>query len=54
MTNLIEKTLLIGFGIFITSLFLTFSIPFFGHIFNYYGIIEDDLNDYLNKNNILS
>ena len=47
MTNLIEKTLLIGFGIFITSLFLTFSIPFFGHIFNYYGIIEDDLNDYL-------
>jgi hypothetical protein len=47
MTNLIEKTLIIGFGIFIASIFLTFSIPFLDNILYYNNILEDDLNDYL-------
>jgi len=47
MTNLIEKALIIGFGIFITSLFLSISMPFLEKFVNYNGSIDDDLNDYL-------
>lgn len=54
MTNLIEKTLLIGFGIFTLTIFSSILIPFFGRLteFNYieknklesYMIIIDEIN----------
>ena len=47
MTNLIEKALLIGFGIFISSLFLSFTLPFLEHIVDYNNGLDDNLNDYL-------
>lgn len=47
MTNLIEKALLIGFGIFITSIFLSFTLPYLDYILDYNNRLDDDLNDYL-------
>ncbi len=47
MTNLIEKALIIGFGIFIASIFLSFTMPFLGKIISYDIYVEDDLNDYI-------
>ena len=46
MSNLIEKALIIGFGIFIASIFLTVLIPFLDNILYYNNVMEDDLNDY--------
>ncbi|TFG12860.1 MAG: hypothetical protein EU531_10220, partial [Promethearchaeota archaeon] len=47
MTNLIEKALIIGFGIFIASLFLSISMPFLEKFVNYNSSLDDDLSDYL-------
>ena len=47
MSNLIEKTLMIGFGIFVVSTFLSFSLPFLGQIFTVNDIVDDEFNDYL-------
>ncbi len=63
MTNLIEKTLLIGFGIFTLTIFTSILIPFLGRLseFNYsernklesYMIFIDEMNqgiDYVVQN----
>jgi len=47
MTNLIEKTLIIGFGIFIAFIFLSFTIPYLEHIIDFNNSIDDNFNDYL-------
>ena len=47
MTNLIETALLIAFGILITSLFLSFTLPYIEHIIDYNNRLDDNLNDYL-------
>lgn len=47
MTNLIEKALLVGFGIFITSIFLSFTLPYLENILDYNNRLDDNLNDYL-------
>ncbi|TFG03614.1 MAG: hypothetical protein EU542_01475 [Promethearchaeota archaeon] len=47
MTNLIEKALIIGFGILITTVFLSFSLPYIEQIIDYSSTTDDDLNDYL-------
>ena len=47
MTNLIEKALIIGFGIFIASLFLSISMPFLDRFFNYNSSLDDELSDYI-------
>jgi hypothetical protein len=47
MTNLIEKALLVGFGIFIASIFLSFTLPYLEYIFDYNNSFDDNLNDYL-------
>lgn len=47
MSSLIEKILIIGFGIFVASTFLSFSIPFLEQIFTYNDIVDDEFNDYL-------
>lgn len=47
MSSLIEKILIIGFGIFVASTFLSFSLPFLEQIFNYNDVVDDEFNDYL-------
>ena len=47
MTSLIEKALIIGFGIFIASIFISFIGPFLGHFLDYNNGLEDNLSDYI-------
>ena len=47
MTNLLEKTLLIGFGIFTLITFASVIIPFIDEIFNYNKNQREELNEYL-------
>ncbi len=48
MTNLLEKSLITGFGIFILILFLILIAPFFQEIEEYKESEKDDLDDYSN------
>lgn len=47
MTNLIEKTLLIGFGIFTLTIFSSTIIPFLGAIAEFNQNGKDDLETYM-------
>jgi len=46
MTNLLEKSLLTGFGIFVLIIFLGIVIPFFSQLEDYKRNIKDDLDIY--------
>lgn len=48
MTNLIEKTLLIGFGIFTLTIFSSILIPFFGRLTEFNYIEKNNLESYMN------
>ena len=52
MTNLLEKALLIGFGIFILTIFFILVAPFFGKITDFKENDKRDLNDD-NNNSII-
>ena len=52
MTNLLEKALLIGFGIFILTLFFILIAPFFGEITDFKDNDKRDLDDD-NNNSII-
>ena len=52
MTNLLEKALLIGFGIFILTIFFILVAPFFGKITNFKENDKRDLDDD-NNNSII-
>jgi hypothetical protein len=45
VTNLVEKSLLTGFGIFTLIIFFIFISPFFQEIENYENNTEDDLDE---------
>jgi len=45
MTNLLEKALLTGFGLFVLIIFLSIIAPFLGEISNYFNNMDDDLED---------
>ena len=47
MTNLIEKSLLLGFGIFTITIFTTILIPFLGSIVEYNYKEKDSLESYM-------
>lgn len=47
MTNILEKSLLIGFGLFILIIFLSFSAPFINAIITFNTREKSDLNSYL-------
>ncbi len=47
MTNLIEKSLLLGFGIFTITIFSTILIPFLGSIIEYNHKEKDSLESYI-------
>lgn len=47
MTNLIEKSLLLGFGIFTLTIFFSIIIPFLGTIVNFNQNETNDLETYL-------
>lgn len=47
MTNLIEKSLLLGFGIFTITIFSTILIPFLGSIVEYNQKEKDSLESYM-------
>jgi predicted glycosyl hydrolase (DUF1957 family) len=48
MTNLLEKALLTGFGIFILTIFLSMINPFITQIYEFNGTIENDIIAYEN------
>jgi len=48
MTNLLEKALLMGFGIFVLTIFLSMINPFIIHISEFNGTIENDIIAYEN------
>jgi len=52
MTNLLEKALLIGFGLFTLTLFFILVAPFFGKITDFKENDKKDLDDY-NKSMIV-
>jgi hypothetical protein len=45
MTNLLEKALITGFGLFVLIIFLSIIAPFLGEISNYFSNIDNDLED---------
>ncbi len=47
MTNLIEKTLLIGFGIFTLTIFSSILIPFLGRLTEFNHIEKNELDAYM-------
>lgn len=53
MTNLLEKALLIGFGIFILTIFFILVAPLFGKITDFKENDKRDLDDYNNDSIII-